>query len=52
MADNIIKLPSNAGILGMMEKRFIEWLRDTKKYKFMLDAEWQSKFGMNSGSKG
>jgi len=52
MADNIIKLPSNAGILGMMEKKFIEWLRDTKKYKFMLDAEWQSKFGMNSGSKG
>jgi hypothetical protein len=52
MADNTIKLPSNAGILGMMEKRFVEWLRDTKKYKFILDSEWQSKFGMNSGSKG
>jgi hypothetical protein len=52
MADDTIKLPSNAGILGMMEKRFVEWLRDTKKYKFILDSEWQSKFGQNSGSKG
>lgn len=52
MADNTIKLPSNAGNLGMMEKRFLEWLQGTKKYKFMLDAEWQSKFGQNSGIKG
>ena len=52
MADNTIKIPSNAGILGAMEKRFLEWLQGTKKYKFMLDSEWQSKFGQNAGSKG
>jgi hypothetical protein len=50
--NNLVRIPSNAGILGAMEKRLLEWMRDKKGYKFIVDSEWQSKFGINSGSKG
>jgi hypothetical protein len=47
---NVIKVPNNVSKVGQMERDLISWLANVKKYKIVMDKEWDSKFGGGDAS--